>query len=72
MKKNVVVLALLFAALPLVFAGGTKDTSASSGSAAGTAYPGTFTIGLSSWIGYAPLFVALEKGFFEKNGLTVA
>ncbi|MDR1948165.1 MAG: ABC transporter substrate-binding protein, partial [Spirochaetaceae bacterium] len=40
--------------------------------AAGTAYPGTFTIGLSSWIGYAPLFVALEKGFFEKNGLTVA
>jgi NitT/TauT family transport system substrate-binding protein len=34
-------------------------------------YPGTFTIGLSSWIGYAPLFVALEKGFFEKNGLQV-
>jgi NitT/TauT family transport system substrate-binding protein len=35
------------------------------------AYPGTFTIGLSSWIGYAPLFVAQEKGFFEKNGLKV-
>ena len=28
-------------------------------------------LGLSSWIGYAPLHIAAEKGFFEENGVDV-
>ncbi|MEY8356591.1 ABC transporter substrate-binding protein [Lachnospiraceae bacterium 54-53] len=31
-------------------------------------YDKTMYIGQSSWIGYAPLFIAVEKGFFEDHG----
>lgn len=31
----------------------------------------TVKIAVSSWIGYAPLYVAAEKGFYEKNGVKV-
>jgi NitT/TauT family transport system substrate-binding protein len=61
--------AALCCAIFLLVSAGKQDNAAPAGSGA---YPGTFTIGLSSWIGYAPLFVAQEKGFFEKNGLKVA
>lgn len=65
--KKVMAAALCCTALLLVSAcNKAKAAPAESG-----VYPGTFTIGLSSWIGYAPLFVAQEKGFFEKNGVKV-
>ena len=28
-------------------------------------------LGMSSWIGYAPLYLAKEKGFFQKQGIDV-
>jgi len=28
-------------------------------------------LGLSTWLGYAPLYLAKEKGFFQKRGLYV-
>ena len=31
----------------------------------------TVTISFTTWIGYAPLFIAKEKGIFEKNGVNV-
>lgn len=37
----------------------------------GKTYTGTVKIGLSSWIGYAPLYIAVEKGFFKKHGVEV-
>ncbi|MBL4954340.1 ABC transporter substrate-binding protein [Neobacillus sp. YIM B02564] len=30
-----------------------------------------FAIAVSTWIGYAPLYIAKEKGFFKKNGIEV-
>ncbi len=39
---------------------------------AGTAWAGeTIKLGMSTWIGYAPLYLAKEKGFFQKRGLDV-
>lgn len=33
--------------------------------------PDTTVLSMSTWIGYAPLHVALEKGFFAENGVEV-
>jgi hypothetical protein len=27
------------------------------------------TVGITTWIGYTPLYIALEKGFFKELGL---
>lgn len=38
----------------------------------GAANAGTpFTLGAVQWIGYGPIYVALDQGFFAKNGLDV-
>ncbi|MDR2258789.1 MAG: ABC transporter substrate-binding protein, partial [Treponema sp.] len=66
--KKAAAAAVLFCALFVLVSAGRQDSAAP---AEKGVYPGTFIIGLSSWIGYAPLFVAQEKGFFEKNGLKV-
>lgn len=82
MKNVSKLLAALLAATSLLTACGgseasstpesTGGSSAEPSSSADTAKdPGTVIIGLSSWIGYAPLFVAEEKGFFEDHGVTV-
>ena len=34
-------------------------------------YGDTTTISFTTWIGYAPMFIADEKGIFEKNGVDV-
>ncbi|MGN0642871.1 MAG: ABC transporter substrate-binding protein [Huintestinicola sp.] len=51
----------------------SADTSADVGSAdtTGGVYGDTVTISFTTWIGYAPLFIAKEKGIFEKNGVDV-
>jgi NitT/TauT family transport system substrate-binding protein len=39
---------------------------------AGVAYAGEpIKLGMSTWLGYAPLYLAKEKGFFQKRGLEV-
>jgi NitT/TauT family transport system substrate-binding protein len=39
---------------------------------AGTAWAGeTVKLGMSTWLGYAPLYLAKEKGFFQKRGVDV-
>jgi NitT/TauT family transport system substrate-binding protein len=38
---------------------------------AASASADTVKIGLQPWLGYGPLWVAKEKGFFEKRGVTV-
>ena len=36
-----------------------------------SAQAGTLTLGHTTWVGYGPLFVAKELGYFKKAGLTV-
>ncbi len=40
--------------------------------AGGTAFAGEqIKLGMSTWLGYAPLYLAKEKGFFQKRGVDV-
>lgn len=74
MKKSKKVLALATAALlavPIILSGCSGSGSSSSAASTGGKYSGTITLGMSSWIGYAPLYVAQEKGFFKKEGADV-
>lgn len=48
-----------------------SSQASSSSSSAGKMYSGKTTIGQSSWIGFAPLVLAQEKGFFKNHGADV-
>src|SRR3954471_5192508 len=37
----------------------------------GTAFAEKVRIAHSTWVGYGPLYIAQEKGFFKKNGVDV-
>jgi NitT/TauT family transport system substrate-binding protein len=39
--------------------------------AATVAEAGTMKLGMTTWVGYGPLFLARDKGFFKENGLEV-
>ena len=32
---------------------------------------GTMRLGMTTWVGYGPMFLARDKGFFKENGLDV-
>ena len=49
----------------------SKVESSDSGEKSSAEYDKTVNICMSSWIGYGPLYVAKEKGIFEKNGVDV-
>ena len=53
--------------------GGSTGTSSGSGSGSGSgsAQSDKVIIGQSSWIGFAPLYIAEEKGFFKEHGADV-
>jgi NitT/TauT family transport system substrate-binding protein len=78
-KKSQIILLLVFMLVILSACGGKNSPSGSasgapSGTASGSnasAKPVSFSYGISSWIGYAPLYLAKEKGIFEKNGIDV-
>ncbi len=63
----------LAASLSLAIAGcgGTDTASKESTSSSAAADSGEIIIGQSSWIGFAPLYIAEEKGFFKKHGADV-
>jgi ABC-type nitrate/sulfonate/bicarbonate transport systems, periplasmic components len=66
-KRKTIITAALLTAMAI-------SMSAYAGSAAAPAagkYSGTVKLGMSSWIGYAPLYVAAQKGFFKKEGANV-
>lgn len=65
-KSLSVVLATATLITTVMLSGCRSNTSASSGGD-----PGTITLGMSTWIGYAPLWVAEKKGFFKKEGVDV-
>ena len=41
------------------------------GAAAIPAEAGTMRLGMTTWVGYGPMFLARDKGFFKENGLDV-
>ena len=82
-KTLAALLALVMAGTAFAAAGCSTDTGSAASTAASeagstaasaaqtenTAMPDSTVILCSTWIGYAPLHLALEKGFFEQEGL---
>lgn len=62
MRKVLVAVLTLLLLVSVVGCGSVANTPAKSG-------PTPVTLALSTWIGYAPLYIAKEKGFFEKHGV---
>jgi NitT/TauT family transport system substrate-binding protein len=72
MKKLIALLLALLFCLSFVSGCAAKTENASTSPVdAGTsaAEPVEITIGFCTWIGYAPLYIAQKKGFFEKYGV---
>ncbi len=59
------------ATAPSSQAASSSAASSQASSGGGAFYSGTTIIGQSSWIGFAPLVLAQEKGFFKKHGADV-
>lgn len=60
MKKNVLMVGLLLAAASFLWTSPGRAADAP-----------TVDLGISSWIGYGPIYIAAEKGFFKKEGVDV-
>jgi len=62
----------LVAILTLLLSACVAPPTASSGAtAAGGAQPTKLKLGFSVWVGYGPLFIARDKGYFKDEGLDV-
>ncbi|MFM1655154.1 ABC transporter substrate-binding protein [Brevibacillus sp. B_LB10_24] len=72
MKKVLAIICSLALSLSLAACGngaGNQQTAADQSKGAGNAEP--LRVTLPTWTGYGPLFLAQEKGFFEKHGVKV-
>ncbi|PUB16744.1 ABC transporter substrate-binding protein [Paenisporosarcina sp. OV554] len=67
MKKWLLILCSLMLLLALGACGKEKETEATENGKSSE----PLKVTLPTWTGYGPLFLAKEKGFFEKNGLDV-
>ena len=67
MKKLLCSILALMMGLSLL--AGCAAPADASGDSAGQISDGNFTIAFCTWIGYAPLYIAREKGFFAKYGI---
>ena len=63
---KLIFIVLLLASMLLIPSCGKAETKT-----AGAQTDEPVRITLSPWMGYAPAFIAQEKGFFEKNGVKV-
>lgn len=54
-----------------VFAESTEETESTDETAGDAMYDGKVLLGQASWIGYAPLYLADKKGFFDDHGADV-
>jgi NitT/TauT family transport system substrate-binding protein len=59
------------AVLALALSGCGNSSASDSGQSGDGTYTGTVSIAHSSWLGFAPLDLAVKKGFFEKHGAKV-
>jgi NitT/TauT family transport system substrate-binding protein len=67
--RQVCVTALLVCACAVLAACGSDDSSSSSEGDAAAKSPATLRLGMSSYSGYGPYFIGVEKGFFKEAGL---
>lgn len=70
MRRPLTIMVALAITLPIALSGCSSQKSISLNVNSGV-YSGVVKLGMSSWIGYAPLYVAQEKGFFKKEGANV-
>jgi NitT/TauT family transport system substrate-binding protein len=68
-KRKTLIAATLLTAMTISMTAFSGPVSASA--AADGTYTGTVKLAMSSWIGYAPLYVAAQKGFFKKEGANI-
>ncbi|SNX54281.1 ABC transporter substrate-binding protein [Thermoanaerobacterium sp. RBIITD] len=69
MKKSIIVISiLLIISLLLTSCNSSKSTASNQGDKNKDI---VVKIGVSSWVGFAPLYVASEKGIFKKDGVNV-
>ncbi|MCL1632140.1 ABC transporter substrate-binding protein [Sporolactobacillus sp. CPB3-1] len=72
MKKIIVLILVGIMSAALLLSGcSSSSKNGSSGSKSKNQFKGTVKLGISSWIGFAPMYLAEEKGLFEKNGVKV-
>ncbi|MDD9148923.1 MULTISPECIES: ABC transporter substrate-binding protein [unclassified Sporolactobacillus] len=70
MKKLWTLLLAGIVILTLLLSGCASNQGSGSSSAKNT-YKGAVKLGISSWIGFAPMYLAEQKGFFKKHGVNV-
>lgn len=66
MKKFFTCLFVGIISLTLILSG-----CSSSGTSGKNMFKGSVKLGISSWIGFAPMYLAEQKGFFKKHGVNV-
>lgn len=69
MKKGLSVLTVIVLSLTLILAGCSSSNSSSQTKK--NTFKGTVKLGISSWIGFAPMYLAAKEGLFKKNGVSV-
>lgn len=70
MKKIVVCILASLLSASLLLSGCSSSSKSGSGDSKNQ-FKGTVKLGISSWIGFAPMYLAEKKGLFEKNGVKV-
>ncbi|MBU8879720.1 ABC transporter substrate-binding protein [Bacillus sp. FJAT-29790] len=68
MKK---ILMVVFAFFLLVMTGCSGETSTKVKKEEAADEKTSLALGVATWVGYGPLYIAQEKGFFKKNGIDV-
>lgn len=70
--KKLFIFISIFMLLAFIAGCQSKSSSTEAGSTKATDSKETeITLGFSTWVGYAPMYIAEEKGFFKKNGINV-
>ncbi|OCA82065.1 ABC transporter substrate-binding protein [Pseudobacillus wudalianchiensis] len=67
--KRIVAIFVIF--LLLVMAGCSGETNTEAQDKGKNSKGTSFSLGVATWVGYAPLYIAEEKGIFKKNGIKV-
>ncbi|AVD57292.1 MULTISPECIES: ABC transporter substrate-binding protein [Heyndrickxia] len=71
MRKLCSLLFIMMLASAALLSGCGSSTKSSVEKSTGSSSKQTVKIGISSWIGFAPMYLAEEKGFFKKHGVNV-
>lgn len=71
MRKFLTLMMMCLLASMVILSGCSSSKSSSAEKEKSNSFNGSVKIGISSWIGFAPMYLAEEKGFFKKHGVDV-